>query len=139
MHDLTAKFEHIPTPPPPPTRPNFRHSPGPEDRGYVPLSDSESSVSEDEDDLIAQCLFDCDHLERSDSFTSMSASDTSSGSEDGTDEEVEFYVSGRVGREGGEMVDEKRMMERMQEIPYMDEVKRSFYEQVMEEFNAGWE
>jgi hypothetical protein len=69
----------------------------------------------------------------------MSASDTSSGSEDGTDEEVEFYVSGRVGREGGEMVDEKRMMERMQEIPYMDEVKRSFYEQVMEEFNAGWE
>lgn len=86
-----------------------------------------SSDEDEEDEMMAQFLFDCDFKSDSDF---MSPSDSSSSDEDQYDEDVGFYDS-------ADMVDEKRLMD-LHEIPLMEEMKQSLYDQVLEEFNLEW-
>lgn len=120
VRDLTAKF----VPPPTPARQTFKQPSLPVDQGYLPSGDLES-----DDEIMAQYLFDCDF---SDGLSTSTSEMSSSASEDGAlDDEVDFFG-------GGDVADERRMMERMQEIPQMEHMKTTLYEELMQEFNEGW-
>lgn len=125
--------------PPPPTKPTsvVRDVIGkshyvPERRQWsLPLREYASSEDEDEDEIMAQYLFDCDFKSDTDS---LSTPDSCSSGEDHDEDEVDFFDTGDV-------ADEKRMMERLHEIPMMEAMKQTLFEQlqVVDEVNLGWE
>jgi hypothetical protein len=97
--------------------------------GSLPLREYSWSDEEDEDEMIAQYLFDCDFKSDTDS---LSPSESCSSIEDRDEEEVDFFDS-------GDLADEKRMMERLHEIPMMESMKQSLFDQVVDEVSSGWE
>jgi hypothetical protein len=97
--------------------------------GRLPLRDYASSDDEEEDEMMAQYLFDCDFRSDTDS---LSPSDSSSSVGDQDDENVDFF-------DNGDFADEKRMMERLHEIPMMETMKQTLFEQVVDEVSLRWQ
>lgn len=97
----------------------------------LPLREYPSSGDEDEDERMAQFLFDCDFKSDIDSLLTP---DSCSSGEDHDEDEVDFFDTGDV-------ADEKCMMGRLHEIPMMEAMKQTLFEQlqVVDEVNSGWE